>query len=228
VEGIGRSGRRGTPRASVASAGFGVLLAAVASQACGVAALAQTACPADLPPGVACGGKDIAAATAGTYALDPNHAAVLARVSHLGYSYSVFRFDRVEATLVWDPAAIAASTLSAAVETASVATNVPGFAAQIAGDEFLKSAAFPEATFVSTAFHPIDGTHGTVEGQFTLMGKTHPMTFDVALSGAGAGFGQPRMGISARATLDPQAYGLPAMMIDPIELVVDAEFERKP
>ena len=67
-----------------------LLLATVPS-----AGLAQSP-PPDLPPGVYMGEPDLKQATAGTYTLDPDHAAVIARVSHIGYSYSIFRFDRLE------------------------------------------------------------------------------------------------------------------------------------
>jgi len=192
------------------------------------AALAAPVCPPGLPPGIGCGGKDLAAATAGTYALDRNHAGIVARVSHLGYSYSIFRFGKVKGELKWDPAAVAASKLSVTVETASIETNVEGFAERLAGDGFLKSTTFPQATFESTAFRPIDAAHGEVDGQFTLMGKTAPVTFKVDLVGAGIGFGKPRLGVHAVTWIDPRTYGLPAMMTVPIELVVDAEFERQP
>jgi hypothetical protein len=46
--------------------------------------------------------------------------------------------------------------------------------------------------------------------------------------GAGAAFGEPRIGMQARTTIDPQDYGLPAMFTDPIEILVDTEFERRP
>ena len=65
--------------------------------------------PPGLPPGVYMGEPDYKQASAGTYALDPDHAAVIARVSHLGYSWSIFRFDRLSATLEWDPANTASS-----------------------------------------------------------------------------------------------------------------------
>lgn len=51
-----------------------------------VGALAQGVCPPGMPPGMFCGERNIAHATAGTYALDPDHSSVLARVSHVGYS----------------------------------------------------------------------------------------------------------------------------------------------
>jgi len=201
-----------------------LLLAAAPS-----AGLAQSAPPPGLPPGVYMGEPDYKQATAGTYALDPDHASVIARVSHLGYSYSIFRFERLSATLAWDPANTASGSLSATVETASITSNVKGFGEQLAGDEFLKSKAFPQATFVSTAFRQTSSRGGKVDGQLSLMGKTRPVTFDVELVGAGKGFaGQPRMGMTARTSINPVDFGLPPLLGDAIEIVVDGEFQRNP
>jgi polyisoprenoid-binding protein YceI len=192
------------------------------------AGLVRAACPTGLPPGVTCGAPDAKLAPAGTYKVDPNHAAVVARVSHIGYSLSVFRFGKVSSALAWDPAAPGASKLSATVDTASIETPVPGFPEELAGDKYLKSKAFPQATFVSTSFKQIDATHGRVAGDFTLLGVTHPMTFEVELIGAGKGFGAPRMGVEARGKIDPKAFAMSPFFVDPIELVIDAEFVRAP
>jgi polyisoprenoid-binding protein YceI len=183
----------------------------------------------DLPPGVYRGGQDLADARAGTYTIDPDHTAVLARVQHIGYSWLVFRFDRASGKLGWDPAAPEKSTLSVAVRTASITSNVKNFGTQLAGDDYLKAAKFPESTFVSTAFHRKDAMHGTVDGQFTLMGTTKPVTFDVELIGAGKGWeNRPRLGVHAVARIVPQDYGFPALFGNTIEIVVDSEFERAP
>jgi polyisoprenoid-binding protein YceI len=190
-------------------------------------AATEAQAPTGLPPGVFPGEQDFRQAPAGAYALDPNHAAVIARVSHIGYSYSVFRFDKVQGALTWDPAAPAKSTLSVTVQTGSIATNVPGFSGEVSGASFLNVAAFPQASFVSTGFRQIDATHGKVEGKFTLMGKTVPLTFDATLVGAGKGFmGHPRMGVHAEATIEPKDFGLPPMFAAPIALVIDTEFAR--
>jgi len=207
--------------------GFNAAFLALGLALAAGAQAAHATCPtAGLPPQVTCGTKDLSAATAGTYAIDGNHAAVIARVSHLDYSRSVFRFDRVKGTLAWNPAAPARSRLSVTVETASIDTNVAGFATELAGDGFLKSKAFPEATFVSTAFRRTSPTHGEVDGALTLLGKTRPATFKVDLVGAGKGFGHPRMGVHAETRILPKDFGLPAMLVDPIELVIDVEFEK--
>jgi len=142
----------------------------------------------DLPPGVFMGGKTLTDAKAGTYTIDPDHTAVIARVQHIGYSWLVFRFDRAGGKLTWDPVAPEKSTLAVAVETGSITTNVKGFATDLAGEKFLRSATIPQATFASTAFRRSDATHGKVDGDFTLMGVTKPVTFDVELIGAGKGW----------------------------------------
>lgn len=187
---------------------------------------AMAACPTGLPPGVKCGTADAALATAGAYKLDEGHTGVIARVSHIGYSLSVFRFDTVAGALTWDPANPAVSKLSVTVQTASIATPVKGFAAELAGKGYLDSATFPTATFVSTAFSRTDATHGKVEGTFTLKGKSQPLTLDVTLVGAGPGFGKPRIGVTARGWIDPKAHDMGPFFLDPIELTIDAEFEK--
>ena len=193
------------------------------------APLALCAQSSDLPPGVFRGGTQIGDARAGSYTLDPDHTSVVARVSHIGYSWSIFRFDTTAGKLTWDPAAPEKSTLSITVQTASITSNVKGFADTLKGDQFLKSAGFPEATFVSTAFRRTDAMRGKVDGNFTLMGKTRPVTFDVELVGAGKGYGdRPRLGVTARATIVPQDYGLSPVFGKAIEIVTDTEFSREP
>src|ERR1700749_596446 len=199
----------------------GVALLAVAG-----AAVAETKSP--LPPGFVLphGQHDVRKATAGTYTSDVKPAAVIARVSHLGFSMSAFRFGKSNATLQWDPAHIETSKLTATVDPASIATPVPDFAQQLIGADYLNTAKFPVATFVSTAFHARDFQHGTVDGKLTIMGKTVNATFDVDLIVAGPGFAAgPTMGhvigIHAVTHVDPKALGLPAVLSDPIEIVVD-------
>ena len=214
------------PKAPISTGLFcPTIFAAVFGYAAG--AQAGGVCPPGLPPGVGCGGPDMADITAGTYNLDPGHAAVIARVPHIGYSKSVFRFDKVSGTLAWDPLDLKKSKLTVTVEPGSVATNVAGFAADIAGT-YLKAKTFPVASFVSTAFRRTDPTHGKVDGQLTLMGVTKPQTFDVALVGAGKGFGHPRLGVSVTGDLKPADFGLAPTFGQAIDLVIDVEFEKAP
>jgi polyisoprenoid-binding protein YceI len=191
------------------------------------AALADAPCPPGVPAQVACGGKTLGDFTTGSYKVDPQHAAVIARVPHIGYSYSIFRFNDVKGQLAWNLEDPSKSKLNVQVATGSIDTNVPDFATQLSGEGFLNAKAFPQATFVSTAFRKIDDTHGKVDGQFTLLGKTAPVTFDVELVGAGKGFGMgPRLGVHATTSITPKDFGMMPMFDKPIDLVIDVEFEK--
>lgn len=202
----------------IRSANLALALALVA----GSATLAQAA-PAPPPPPV----RDYKAAPAGTYVVDKNHASVVARVPHQGFSYSTFRFGEVTGTLTWDPAKPTASTLSVSVDPKSIATPVKGFADELAGDRFLKSTAFPAITFTSKSFTVTNATHGKVAGDLTLLGVTKPITFDVELVGVGTGFRGPVMGITAHGQFLPGDYNLTLTTKDPVQLDLEVEFDRR-
>jgi polyisoprenoid-binding protein YceI len=183
---------------------------------------------AQLPPGVFAGEPNVQLAPAGSYAVDPDHTAVVAKVSHIGYSKSVFRFEKVSGTLRWDPAKPAASVLDVTVDTGSISTPVAGFAKQLAGPQYLNAGAFPQATFRSTGFRQIDATRGRVDGRFTLMGKTAPLSFDVTLVGAGKGFmGHPRIGVEAIGQIETADFGLSPLLGKSVDLVIDSEFAHE-
>lgn len=67
-------------------------------------------------------------------------------------------------------------------------------------------------------------------GDLTLRGQTHPIELDVTLNRiADYPFGHERetVGISARGTIDRSTwgmtYGVPAMVGDEVELIIEAE-----
>jgi polyisoprenoid-binding protein YceI len=169
---------------------------------------------------------DYKAAPAGKYGIDPKHTGLVARVPHMGFSYSIFRFETVAGTLAWDPANPGADKLEVTVDPKSITTApVQGFSDELSGEKFLNAAKFPSITFTSTAFHPEGATHGKVEGDLTVMGVTKHVVFDVDLVGAGKGFRGPVIGVSAKTMLDPKGLGLPPFFAAPIELDIDSEFD---
>ena len=92
-------------------------------------------------------------APAGVYQLDPAHARLLFRVNHLGFSHYTALIQTFDAELTYDPDHPEAMTVSATADPASVETHYPDasfdFNAFIEGPDFLDSAAYPEARFVS-------------------------------------------------------------------------------
>lgn len=183
--------------------------------------------PASAQPQMPTPAHTYKAAVAGKYVIDPKHTGLVARVPHMGFSFSIFRFQTVAGTLAWDPANPKADKLAVTVDAKSITTGpVEGFSEELTNEKYLNAAKFPTMTFTSTAFHPQSPTHGTVEGDLTVMGVTRHVVFDATLVGAGKGFRGPVIGVTAKTMLDPKGLGLPAFFAAPIELDIDTEFDQ--
>jgi polyisoprenoid-binding protein YceI len=61
----------------------------------------------------------------GSYKLDQTHVTVLFKINHMSLSTFVGRFNRVDASLEFDPTNIAAAKLSAIIDVTSIDVNNP-------------------------------------------------------------------------------------------------------
>lgn len=150
--------------------------------------------PSGRPPGAppAAGGppagalraasKDPAAAPAGSYTVDLEHCAVVARASHQGVSFNVVRFAVKHGSLVWDAASPAKDKLEVTVSTKPI-TDPIVYRIKLDSDTFLDTAKFPEAKFVSTAVRAIGGNRYEIDGQLTLLGMTKPAQIQATFLG---------------------------------------------
>ena len=142
-----------------------------------------------------------AAFTSGNYTLDKTHAALLVRISHFGVSEYVGRFNDIDAVLDFDADNPTAAKLRAVVQTASLDVNNEGFAKTLTGNEWLDSAAHPQAIFVLDNVTVTGGNRGKASGQLTLRGVTQPVTFDVEFL---AGLNNP---LTRKYTVGFEAHG---------------------
>lgn len=174
--------------------------------------------------------KDPANAPSGTYQLDPRHMSVIARVGHAGgISFSTFRFGTASGSLNWNNADPAASKVSVTVDMSSIQTPVANFAAELAGDRFLKTSQFHDAQFVSTSIRRTGPTSGVISGTLTFMGQTRPVTIDAVMVGNGMGRGGPVIGFSGTMRFKRSDFGFTTMLgvaSDEIEVVLDVEFDK--
>jgi len=189
---------------------------------------AQQAPPAGPPKSSV--SKDPANAPSGTYQLDPRHTSVIARVGHAGgISFSTFRFGTTSGSLNWNSADPTASQVTVTVDMSSIQTPVANFAAELAGDRFLKTSQYHDATFVSTGIRRTGPTSGVISGTLTFMGQTKPVTIDAVMVGNGMGRGGPVIGFSGTMRFKRSDFGFTALLgvaSDDIEIVIDAEFDK--
>jgi polyisoprenoid-binding protein YceI len=172
---------------------------------------------------------DPAAAVAGRYKLDHEHASIIARLSHRGVSMSTLRFGSASGTLDWDPERIEAAKLHITVETASLTSPI-AFRILPTGEQFLNVAKFPRATFVSTAVRRTGAGQGRIEGDLTLLGVTRPVSIDAELVGIKSTNGVLAIGFSGTAKIRRSDFGntfLAASVGDEVELLLDVEFLKE-
>ena len=124
-----------------------------------------------------------ALAAADNYAVDPMHSSVNFSVDHLGLTNIYGRFNKFTGTFSVDKAAKTGS-LDASVDTVSVDTNEndKGSRARsrdehLRSADFFNAAEFPKMTYKSTKVNFSGDNPSTVDGNLTLLGVTHPVTF---------------------------------------------------
>lgn len=174
--------------------------------------------------------------TSGNYTLDKTHAALLVRISHFGVSEYVGRFNDIDAVLDFDEDNPTAAKMRMVVKTASLDVNNEKFEKTLTGDEWLNSAAFPEASFVLDNVTITGGNNGKASGQLTLRGVTQPVEFQVEFL---AGLTNPltrkyTVGFEAHGEIRRSDYGIDKYLsiagdkfdFDTVKLDFIGEFQR--
>ncbi len=168
----------------------------------------------------------------GAWALDPDHASVTWSVRHMGLSWYTGRFDRIEASLDFDPAAPAGAQLTALIDAASISTGNADFDQQLA-DGWLQAGRHPQVMFVSDRIDITGDNRGQVHGMLTLRGESRPATLDVTFhGGAFSPFIQRNIiGFSGDMTIDRDAFGvgnLPTSIVGrEVRVHIEVEFLRQ-
>lgn len=168
---------------------------------------------------------------AGAYVIDKDHASLVVRVSHMGFSNYTMRFDRLDGSFAYDPADWGKTQATIQVDPASISTGRPSFDKEIAGPKFFDAAKYPTISFVSTGVSGQDGK-GQVTGDLTFHGVTKPVTLDVVYQGVGPGMlgVGTRLGFSGTTRIKRSDFGVTAvdtLVGDDVDLQFEVEFTRK-
>jgi polyisoprenoid-binding protein YceI len=175
--------------------------------------------------------QDPSAAPKGEYELDARHASLVVKIPHMGgFSKFTMRFDKLDGSFAFDPAAWAQTTAVIHVQAASVDTGLGDFDKTIAG--YFDAQKYPVITFAATKIEAGTDGHGTITGDLTFHGVTKPVTLDVTYNGWGPGLlgAGTRMGFSGVGHIKRSDFGVDAVRQfagDDLDLIFDVEFVRK-
>jgi len=167
----------------------------------------------------------------GEYSLDRDHATLIWKVDHLGFSTYIGRFNDFDASLDFDPENIENSSLEVIVNTASLDVNLPEFEDELRADWF-NVEQFPQAVYRTTSLaETIDENTFVFNGELTFMGVTAPVALEVDFHRGARDISrrlQYVIGFSASASVQRSAFGLDNLVNigigDEVELEIHIEF----
>ncbi len=145
---------------------------------------------------------------AGRYALDASHSHVGFSVRHVMVSRTKGRFADVtgEVVIGEDPLE---SSVEVTIDAASIDTRDEKRDEHLRSADFLDVEQHPTLTYRSRAVRPAGRGRWTVEGDLTIRGVTLPVPLEVAFEGGARDpWGGERIGFTATAEIDREAFGL--------------------
>jgi polyisoprenoid-binding protein YceI len=110
-----------------------------------------------------------------TYIIDGPHTYPRFSYSHFGFSTQLSRFDKTTGKIVIDRVA-KVGTVNVNIDTTSVDTGYPLFNEHIQGADFLDTAKYPTATFISSKVNFEGDKVTSVDGTLTLKDVSKPVT----------------------------------------------------
>ncbi|MCK5813413.1 MAG: YceI family protein [Cocleimonas sp.] len=148
---------------------------------------------------------------ADNYAIDKKgmHASIQFKISHLGYSWLLGRFNDFDGHFNYDEKKPKEAKVSVIINTKSVDSNHAERDKHLRGSDFLDVAKFPQAKFISTGYEETSGGKATLTGKLTLHGVTKDIAIDVTKIGAGKDpWGGYRRGFEGKTRIVLKDYGI--------------------
>lgn len=162
----------------------------------------------------------------GAYKIDPAHSNVQFRVSHLGFSYLIGRFNSIEGKLKLVP--YGDSKVEVTIQAASIDSNHQKRDKHLRGPDFFNVKRYPVIKFVSSkVIYNSQGKPVSVKGKLTMHGVSANVTLEVNQVGAGKDpWGGYRVGYHAKTTIKRSEYGMnymPSGIGDEVMISLDVE-----
>ena len=169
-----------------------------------------------------------------TYELDPAHTHVGFQIRHLVSKVSG-QFDKFTGTLVYDPDNVAASSVEATIETASIDTNNEKRDGHLKSADFFDAEKNPTITFKSKTV-AVEGQKLTLAGDLTMHGVTKPVTLTGEVGGVIGDPGKRKAGFSVTGTINRKDFEIvwnktldqnTTLLGDDVAIQIDVEANEK-
>jgi polyisoprenoid-binding protein YceI len=164
---------------------------------------------------------------ADSYTVDPRHTHPSYEISHFGWSTQRGRFDEASGKISLDRAAKTGS-VEVTIQVASVSTGVAKLDDHLKSEDFFNAAKFPTMTFKSKTVHFNGDKPSAVDGDFTLLGVTKPVTLAISAFQCAPNpfLKKDACGADATATIKRSEFGMTKYVPglgDDVKLVINVE-----
>jgi polyisoprenoid-binding protein YceI len=145
---------------------------------------------------------------AGSYAIDASHSQVGFAVRHLMVSKTKGRFSDFAGTVEIAENPLE-SSVAVTIQAASIDTRDEQRDGHLRSGDFFDAETYPTITYVSRAVRRTGEGEYLVDGDLTVKGVTQPVPLELTFEGGAIDpWGGVRLGFSAKAELDREAFGL--------------------
>lgn len=148
-------------------------------------------------------------ALTGTYAFDPAHSRIGFVARHAMVTKVRGSFNQLEGTAVIDGDDPSASSVTVALDVASIDTRNEMRDNHLRTNDFLDAATFPQITFRSTGISWDGANEFEVTGELTIKDITRTIRLPLEFTGSATDpFGHERIGFEGSAALNRSEYGV--------------------
>jgi polyisoprenoid-binding protein YceI len=144
--------------------------------------------------------------------LDPDHTSAEFNVRHMMVTWVAGQFSRVRGELRFDPLDVAASSVEAEIEVASLRTGVERRDKDLLSPNYFEVDRYPTIAFRSTRVEVEGFNDCLVYGELTIKGVTRPVTLEVRFAGPARFQDDDRLyttyGFQAKTLVNREDFGL--------------------
>jgi len=168
----------------------------------------------------------------GSYQIDKQHTSLLFKVNHMGMSTLVGRFNKLDASLEFNPTHMENAKLSAVITIGSVDVNNGDLEETLRGSSWFDADKYPQALFKTTSVELVSESRAKFSGNLTLHGVTAPVVLDVIFNGGGENMltGRYTLGFTAVTSFKRSQFGMDYLIPavgDEVNIEVFAEFQKR-
>jgi polyisoprenoid-binding protein YceI len=165
-----------------------------------------------------------------TWPIDPEHSFAQFTAKHFGIVPVVGSIPITKGSVQIDPGSEIPAAVSAELTPAGVDTHNDMRDGDLRSPHYLDVQADPAMTFVSTKISGSDPKHFMITGNLTMHGRTHPVTLNVQVEGAGkTPRGEYLIAYGATGTIDRTQWGMsygPVIVGNDVDLSLSVEVEQ--